>query len=62
VNHIGLYNFVRRHISLDGRTPAQAAGIEGKRWGLEDVVELTARYMKSKENAVFEKAFTLAGV
>lgn len=38
--HIGLYNLVRRHFSLDGQTPAQAAGIEEKRWGLEDVVAL----------------------
>lgn len=60
--HIGLYNLVRKHLSLDGQTPAQAAGIEEKRWGLEDVVELTARYMKAKEDAAFEKAFALAGL
>lgn len=60
--HIGLYNLVRKHSSLDGQTPAQAAGIEEKRWGLEDVVELADRHAKKKEDAAFEKAFDLAGL
>ena len=51
--HIGLYNLVRRHFSLDGQTPAQAAGIEEKRWGLEDVVALTERHMRAKEDEKF---------
>jgi len=58
--HIGIYNLVRKHISLDGQTPAQAAGIEEKRWGLEDVVALTERYLRAKEDAKFEAA--LAGL
>lgn len=44
--HIGLYNLVRKHISLDGQTPAQAAGVEEKRWSLEDVVALTEAHWK----------------
>lgn len=60
--HIGLYNLCRKHTSLDGQTPAQAAGIEEKRWGLEDVVSLTERYVKSKEDAAFEAAFSEAGL
>ena len=55
--HIGLYNLVRKHTSLDGQTPAQAAGIEEKRWSYEDVVQLTERHMKAKDDAKFEAAF-----
>lgn len=54
---IGVYNLVRKHTSLDGQTPAQAAGIEEKRWTMIDVVELTARYVRAKEDAKFEAAF-----
>lgn len=60
--HIGLYNLVRKHSSLDGRTPAQAACVEDRRWTLEEVVELTERHMAAKEEAAFEKAFALAGL
>lgn len=38
-------------------TPAVAAGIEEKPWDLEQVVEMTAEYMRRKEDAVFEAAF-----
>ena len=55
--HIGLYNLVRKHTSLDGQTPAQAAGVEEKRWSYEDVVALTERHMQAKEDAKFEAAF-----
>ena len=54
---IGLYNLVRKHTSLDGQTPAQAAGIEAQRWTLEDVVDLTEQHMRAKEDAKFEAAF-----
>lgn len=55
---IGLYNLCRKHSSLDGQTPAQAAGIESKRWVLEDVVEMTEAYWAPKlEAAKAEKAF-----
>lgn len=42
--HFGLYNLVRKHTSLCGMTPAQAAGVEADRWSFEDVVEMTANY------------------
>lgn len=58
---LGVYNFVRKHTTL-GTTPAVAAGIELERWGLEDVVEMTANYMRRKEDAAFEKAFAAAGI
>jgi IS1 family transposase len=54
--HIGLYNLVRKHSALDGRTPAQTACLEDKRWSLEDVVELTEAFMRGKEDAKFEAA------
>jgi hypothetical protein len=54
--HFGIYNFVRIHKSL-GTTPAVAAGVELERWGLEDAVEMTANYIRQKEDAEFEKAF-----
>jgi hypothetical protein len=46
--HFGVYNFVRKHHSL-GTTPAVAAGLEEKPWSLEQVVEMTAGYMRRKE-------------
>ncbi|HSH38225.1 MAG TPA: hypothetical protein VK993_05515 [Chthoniobacterales bacterium] len=59
--HFGVYNFVRKHTTL-GTTPAVAAGIELERWGLERVVEITAAYVRRKEDAEFEKAFAEAGI
>lgn len=57
---LGVYNFVRKHKTL-GTTPAVAAGGEIERWNLERVVEMTAEYMRRKEDAAFEAAFaTLA--
>ena len=55
---LGVYNLVRRHKTL-GTTPAVAAGLEEKRWSLEQVVEMTSEYMRRKEEAVFEAAFDL---
>ena len=52
--YFGVYNLVRKHKGLDGQTPAQAAGIEEKRWTLVDVVEMTDRYWQPKYEA--EKA------
>jgi IS1 family transposase len=54
--HFGVYNFVRKHKTL-GTTPAVAAGIEEKPWGLERVVQVTEEYLRRKEDAVFEAAF-----
>lgn len=38
--HYMYYNFCRPHMSLYGRTPAQAAGVTSRRWTVEDVVRL----------------------
>jgi hypothetical protein len=59
--HFGIYNFVRIHKTL-GTTPAVAAGVEFERWGLEDAVEMTADYLRKKEDAKFEAAFAEAGI
>jgi len=48
--HFGVYNFVRQHHTL-GTTPAVAAGLEEKPWSLEKVVDMTADYMRRKEEA-----------
>jgi len=53
---LGVYNFVRRHVTLK-TTPAVAAGLEEKPWSLERVVEMTAEYCRRKEDAKFEEAF-----
>jgi len=54
--HFGIYNFVRIHKTL-GTTPAVAAGVEYERWSLEQAVEMTAEYLRKKEDAKFEDAF-----
>jgi hypothetical protein len=54
--HFGIYNFVRIHKTL-GTTPAVAAGVEFERWSLEQAVEMTAEYLRRKEDAKFEDAF-----
>jgi hypothetical protein len=58
--HFGVYNFVRVHKTL-GTTPAVAAGVELERWSLESVVEMTAKYLRGKEDAKFEAAFAELG-
>ena len=60
--HFGIYNLCRKHTSLKGQTPAQAAGLEENRWTIEDVVALTERYMRAREEAKFERAFKEAGL
>ena len=59
---LGVYNLVRRHTTLDGQTPAQAAGVEEKRWTMVDVVELSARHAAQKQDAAIEAAFEEAGI
>jgi IS1 family transposase len=54
--HFGIYNFVRIHKTLE-TTPAVAAGVEYERWSLERAVEMTAEYLRQKEDAKFEQAF-----
>jgi IS1 family transposase len=53
---LGVYNFVRNHKTL-GTTPAVAAGVEFEAWDLEQVVEMTADFIRRKEDAKFEEAF-----
>jgi IS1 family transposase len=38
--HYMHYNFCRPHMSLQGRTPAQAAGVTTRKWSVADVVAL----------------------
>jgi len=57
----GVYNFVRRHETLK-TTPAVAAGVELKRWSLEDVVEMTRNYLRLKDEEKFEAAFAKSGI
>ena len=54
--HFGIYNFVRIHKTLE-TTPAVAAGVEYERWSLERAVEMTAEYIRRKDDAEFEEAF-----
>jgi len=53
--YFGVYNFVRRRAL--GTTPALAPGVELKPWQLEDVGEMTAAYVRRKDDATFEAAF-----
>ncbi len=59
--HFGIYNFVRIHKTLE-TTPAVAAGVEYERWRLEGAVEMTADYLRRKEDAEFETAFASKGL
>jgi IS1 family transposase len=38
--HFFHYNFCRQHMTLKGKTPAQAAGVDARRWSIEDMVRL----------------------
>lgn len=38
--HFMHYNFCRPHLTLKGRTPAQAAGVTSRRWTVEDLIRL----------------------
>jgi hypothetical protein len=38
--HFMHYNFCRPHMSLKGKTPAQAAGVTSRRWTVEDLIRL----------------------
>ena len=52
----------QKHKGIDSQTPAQAAGIEEKRWTLLDVVVMTDAYFKEKEDAAFITALEKAGL
>ncbi len=58
---LGIYNFVRKHHTLR-TTPAVAAGVEWEAWDLERVVEMTADFMRRKEDAKFAEAFAEVGI
>ncbi len=51
------YNFCRKHTSIK-QTPAQAAGVAGHQWTLEEVVEMMDAYLAERECQQFEAAFT----
>lgn len=53
-----LYNMVRKHEALDGKTPAQKLGVADRKWLVRDVVAMTEGYFKAKEEAAFNTAFT----
>lgn len=53
-----IYNLCRKHMSLEGKTPAQALGIVPDRWTLEDVVKMADSHESQKANDAFETAFT----
>ncbi len=38
--HFFHYNFCRPHMTLKGKTPVQAAGVDSNRWSIEDMVRL----------------------
>ncbi|HEY2295301.1 MAG TPA: IS1 family transposase [Thermoanaerobaculia bacterium] len=38
--HFFHYNWCRPHMTLKGKTPAQAAGVDARRWSIEDMVRL----------------------
>lgn len=40
--HYMHYNFSRPHLSLKGATPAQAAGVDARRWTVADIIGLLA--------------------
>lgn len=46
-SHFGVYNFVRKHETLETK-PAVAAGLEKKQWSLEQVVENDLRISITK--------------
>ena len=46
--HFMHYNFCRPHMSLEGRTSAQAAGVTSRRWTVEDIIRLLSEGETSK--------------
>lgn len=46
--HFMYYNFVRVHMSLKGKTPAQATGVTSRRWTVEDLIRLQTEAENSK--------------
>jgi IS1 family transposase len=46
--HFMHYNFCRPHMSLKGKTPAQAAGVTSRRWTCDDMIRLLEEAENSK--------------
>jgi hypothetical protein len=40
--HFMFYNYARKHMSLNGRTPAMAAGASDHVWTVEEIANLAA--------------------
>ncbi len=49
--HYMHYNFCRPHMSLQGKTPAQAAGVTTKKWTVQDVISLLANNSEGAEES-----------
>ena len=47
--HFFHYNFCRPHLTLKGKTPAQAAGVTSRRWTTADMVRLLEEAENSKD-------------
>ncbi len=52
-----MYNFTRKHETLDGRTPAQAMNLADHRWSLDEVIAMVDCFHKAKQDATFAAAF-----
>ena len=54
--HMTYYNFVRQHKSLNGLTPAMAAGVSDRLWEMSDIVALVeAAEPKPKKRGPYKK-------
>lgn len=54
--HMTYYNFIRQHNSLNGLTPAMAAGVSDRLWEMSDIVELVeAAEPKPKKRGYYKK-------
>jgi hypothetical protein len=52
--HFMFYNFARKHMSLDGRTPAMAAGVTDHVWTVEEISNL-AKIEAPKTRGPYQK-------
>jgi IS1 family transposase len=52
--HFMFYNFARKHMSLDGRTPAMAAGVTDHVWTVEEIANL-AKIEAPKTRGPYQK-------
>lgn len=49
--HMWNYNFARIHHSLDGITPAMAAGVTDRLWDLDDLIDLLEEWEAARDTA-----------